>query len=248
MKQFNISRFCRLCRLRYSENRRKLWLAALLSLLALLALRACCALGIFVQGDLAYRLSRIDRGSIILGMLALVYVHQLFADSVGRREVGIHFFTLPATNLERYVSLVVEPILCFVVLWTAAWAGSELIWRLTLRSMLPDIYAIYFGVSQTGQHLGVLFAIGFIFFSGIFLPMQFYAFRKIGLLLSVIVSFGACFIPLIMFKTMSAMIPLSGSMVAMIWGGFMLILSSALLVVGYGWFKDYEVDLKVEEK
>lgn len=250
MERFNPKRFWRLCRLRYAENRRTLVLIMLLSMMGLLVDRVLCMAGVFVSGDMVDRLSRIDKGSMIIGTIALVYVMQLFVDAVQRRETGIRFFMLPATNLERYVLLVVEPLVCFFVLWLVAWCGAELIWRLCLYYMFPDIYAIYLGIDKVGQSIYVLFYVAVILFSGIFMPFKILTNehgKMVSIVLFVILLVAAILVPLLIFVALIETIH-SGVVVAVVWGAILLVVAVVIHNKAYDRFCEYEVNLKVEEK
>ena len=172
MNNFNIKRFGRLCLLRITERQRILGLLVLLTFVALLTVKVACAVKFFWNGDLAVRLSHIGDISRLIAYAGMGYLMTLFVDKVMRREDGIRFFMLPATNLERFLSLVVLPLVSFVVIWTVTWFAAELIWCLTLDNFFPDVYNIYLNVTDRGQNLLAFYAILVIVFSGIITPME----------------------------------------------------------------------------
>lgn len=246
MSNFSMTRFWHLCRLRYSENRRVLVLLMLGLPLLLFAVKVICAAGIFVNGDMAVRLSRIAGITRLIGFGALMYMIVLFVDRVLRREDGIRFFTLPVTNLERYISLVVEPLVCFMVIWTVSWYIAELVWRLILSNVFPSTYAIYCSVPDTGQNLLVLFAVAAVVFNGIIMPIQISVASSrmnkivlsIGIFLLLLVFFG--FILMFSVALNSKLFAILTLVIPSLW------VAVVLQRAAYRRFCQYEIDLNVE--
>ena len=249
MNNFNIKRFGRLCLLRITERQRILGLLVLLTFVALLTVKVACAVKFFWNGDLAVRLSHIGDISRLIAYAGMGYLMTLFVDKVMRREDGIRFFMLPATNLERFLSLVVLPLVSFVVIWTVTWFAAELIWCLTLDNFFPDVYNIYLNVTDRGQNLLAFYAILVIVFSGIITPLEVIS-GPSNNIRSVILFIGFI-VFLVVLLLMFLVIPLSleSKWLAVLMSvAYGLIVSGCLMKKAYRKFCEYEVDLEVKEK
>ena len=247
METFNLSRFCRLCRLRYSENRRILILILVCLLLALLAVKVVCVAKIFVSGDMTVRLSHISDISRLIGYAVMMYLIYLFVDKVMRREDGIRFFMLPATNMERFISLVVQPLLCFVVIWTVAWFGAELIWRLVLGNMFPGVYAVYCSVYNGANLLGYIIVA--VLFSGIVTPTTILTGPRGSALSAFLTICLTLLVLLVLGLLLSISVALDSKLLAVLTTlAVALVISACLMVKAYRSFCGYELDLKLKEK